>query len=112
MRLRPAAASAAVGAEADLERLATFTRAELARCLPGLRVAAGRDRWYVEPDAFPRFDVGCYRRLAQLRRVAEAERRRGRRIYLAGDYWMEATLDGAARSGLRAAGELLADRTH
>jgi len=110
VRLRPAAAIAAIGPAVDFQRLAAFARAELARCLPGLRVSAARDHWQVEPFAFPRFEVGVYRRLARLRRVAEAERRRGRRIYLAGDYWMEATLDGAARSGLRAAGELLADR--
>lgn len=111
VRLRPAAALGAACRSADLDRLAVFVRAELARCLPSLRLRLqlGAGRWVVERNAFPGFAVGAYRNIARLRRIADAERRRGRRLYLAGDYWIEGTLDGAARSGQRAARELLAD---
>jgi len=60
-------------------------------------------------QALPLFPVGRYRELASLRRVAADRRGAGRRIYLAGDYLADPTLDGAVRSGLRAAAELTAD---
>jgi oxygen-dependent protoporphyrinogen oxidase len=60
-------------------------------------------------QALPLFPVGRYRELATLRRVAADRRAAGRRIYLAGDYLADPTLDGAVRSGMRAAAELAAD---
>ncbi|MDD9801161.1 MAG: FAD-dependent oxidoreductase [Deltaproteobacteria bacterium] len=69
-----------------------------------LRFAALR-RW---PAAVPRFPVGCYRALARFRRF-EAERlAEGRRLAYAGDYLCAPTLEGAVRSGQRAARALLA----
>jgi len=69
-----------------------------------LRFAALR-RW---PAAVPRFPVGRYRALARFRRF-EAERlAEGRRLAYAGDYLCAPTLEGAVRSGQRAARALLA----
>jgi protoporphyrinogen/coproporphyrinogen III oxidase len=61
------------------------------------------------PEAWPRFDVGAFRRLARLRAVQADRRAAGRRLYLAGDWLAAPTLEGAAASGRRAADELLAD---
>ncbi len=97
-------------ADADPEQLARVLPGELSRWLPGLRLRVAESLWHAEPEAFPHFAVGTYRCIARLRRVAASERARGRRLYLAGDYWIESSLEGAARSGLRAAEEVLADR--
>jgi len=80
----------------------------LARLYPragnALRFAALRRR----PAAVPRFPVGRYRALARFRRF-EAERlAEGRRLAYAGDYLCAPTLEGAVRSGQRAARALLA----
>jgi oxygen-dependent protoporphyrinogen oxidase len=61
------------------------------------------------PAAWPRFDVGAYRALARLRSVSAERRHAGRRVYLAGDFLAAPTLEGAVRSGLRAAGDALDD---
>jgi len=61
------------------------------------------------PEAVPRFDVGRYRRLAQLRTLQAEQRAGGRRLYFAGDHWLAPTLEGAVASGRRAAAELAAD---
>jgi oxygen-dependent protoporphyrinogen oxidase len=61
------------------------------------------------PLAWPRFDVGAYRALARFREVQLDRRRRGRRLYLAGDHLASPTLEGAVVSGLRAAADLLSD---
>jgi predicted NAD/FAD-dependent oxidoreductase len=63
-------------------------------------------RW---ESALPHFDVGRYRRLAQLRVLGAEQRALGRRVYFAGDHWLAPTLEAAAASGLRAARELCAD---
>lgn len=68
-----------------------------------LRFAALR-RW---PAAFPRFPVGRYRALARFRRFEAARRAEGRRLAYAGDYLCAPTLEGAVRSGQRAARALL-----
>ena len=60
-------------------------------------------------EALPLFPVGRYRQLRDLRRVSADRRAAGRRVYVAGDYLADPTLDGAVRSGLRAAAELAAD---
>ncbi len=57
--------------------------------------------------AWPRFEVGRYRALARLRRVLEDRQRAGRRLYLAGDWMVAGTLEGAVVSGIRAAEQLL-----
>jgi oxygen-dependent protoporphyrinogen oxidase len=60
-------------------------------------------------EALPLFPVGRYRELERLRRVGADRRAAGRRLYLAGDYLADPTLDGAVRSGLRAASDVAAD---
>jgi len=81
----------------------------VARCLPGGLSASGDSIVCRFPAAWPRFDVGAFRRLARLRAVQADRRAAGRRLYLAGDWLAAPTLEGAAASGRRAAEELLAD---
>ena len=59
--------------------------------------------------AFPLFPVGRYREFAKLARAGEAQRARGRRVYLAGDYLQAPNLEGAIQSAERAAAECLED---
>jgi oxygen-dependent protoporphyrinogen oxidase len=51
----------------------------------------------------PLFDVGRYRAIARWQRVQDDLRSRGRRLYLAGDYLVSPTLEGAAVAAERAA---------
>jgi len=62
-----------------------------------------------EKRAVPRFDVGRYRAIADFTRVQADSRRRGRRIYFAGDYLMGPGWDAALRSGYRAAADVEED---
>jgi len=62
-----------------------------------------------EKRAVPRFDVGRYRAIADFTRVQADWRRRGRRIYFAGDYLMGPGWDAALRSGYRAAADIEED---
>jgi oxygen-dependent protoporphyrinogen oxidase len=80
-----------------------------ARCLPGGLDPAGDSVLCRYPAAWPRFDVGAFRRLARLRGALVDRRAAGRRLYLAGDWLSAPTLEGAAASGRRAADEVLAD---
>ena len=50
-------------------------------------------------EAWPRFEVGAFRRVARLRGVGADRRAAGRRLYLAGDHLALPTLEGAALSG-------------
>jgi protoporphyrinogen/coproporphyrinogen III oxidase len=59
--------------------------------------------------AHPRFDVGRYRALERLRRIGSDRRRSGRRVYLAGDYWIGPSVEAAVISGERAAAEAASD---
>lgn len=81
----------------------------LARALPGGLEPSGDSLVCRFPAAWPRFDVGTFRRLARLRAVQADRRAAGRRLYLAGDWLAAPTLEGAAASGRRAAEEVLAD---
>jgi len=77
--------------------------------LPGtsssLRAAAvGR-----APAGARRLAPGWFRSLARLRRVGAERRAEGRRLYLAGEHLASPRLDAQVASGLRAAGEVLAD---
>jgi hypothetical protein len=54
----------------------------------------------------PRFDVGAYRALTRFARVQADRRAAGRRLAFAGDYRIHPSLEGAVRSGERAAAEL------
>jgi oxygen-dependent protoporphyrinogen oxidase len=62
-----------------------------------------------EKRAVPRFDVGRYREIADFTRVQADCRRRGRRIYFAGDYLMGPGWNAALRSGYRAAADVAED---
>jgi oxygen-dependent protoporphyrinogen oxidase len=62
-----------------------------------------------EKRAVPRFDVGRYRAIADFTRVQADCRRRGRRIYFAGDYLMGPGWNAALRSGYRAAADVAED---
>jgi protoporphyrinogen oxidase len=62
-----------------------------------------------EKRAIPRFDVGRYRAIADFTRIQADSRRRGRRIYFAGDFLMGPGWNAALRSGYRAAAEVEAD---
>lgn len=83
--------------------------AAVARVLPGGLDATGDTAVCRFPEAWPRFEVGAFRRLARLRGVLADRRAAGRRLYLAGDWLAAPGLEGAAASGRRAADELLAD---
>jgi oxygen-dependent protoporphyrinogen oxidase len=81
----------------------------VARVLPGGLDPVGDAIVCRFPGAWPRFDVGAFRRLARLRAVLADRRAAGRRLYPAGDWLAAPSLEGAAASGRRAAEELLAD---
>lgn len=81
----------------------------LARLVPGCARELRVVRASRHPEAFPLFPVGRYRELARLRRVQLDRRALGRRLYFAGDHLAEPTLEGAVRSGLRAASDLARD---
>ena len=70
---------------------------------PGLRSALVFSRVLRTPRAWPRFDVGHYRRIERLERLWSELRREGRRLYLAGDHLVDPSWSGAFASGLRAA---------
>jgi oxygen-dependent protoporphyrinogen oxidase len=111
-RVPDGASLARLVARADwsAERLAAADDAiakELARCLFRLFPAAENrvrfsrvTRW---ARALPRFQVGRYRALASFVRVQADRRAVGRRLYFAGDYLADPSLEGALASGLRAA---------
>jgi oxygen-dependent protoporphyrinogen oxidase len=81
------------------------------RLFPGVASTVRFSTLQRHSDAVPRFDVGRYRALARLRAVQADLRAQGRRLYFAGDHWVAPTLEGAIASGVRAAAELLEDRT-
>jgi protoporphyrinogen oxidase len=76
---------------------------------PAARAAVDFARVFRSEDAWPRFDVGHYHALERLARIGGERRREGRRVYLAGDYRMDPSWNGAVASGLRAARELADD---
>jgi len=81
----------------------------LARLVRGAGGALRLARVERHSGAFPRFPAGRYRELARFRRIQADRRALGRRLYFAGDHLAEPTLEGAVRSGLRAADEALHD---
>lgn len=91
------------------EVLAEELSRAVARCVPGGLDFSGDGLLARFPGAWPRFDVGAYRRLARLRAVQIDRRSAGRRLYFAGDWLAAPSLEGAVASGQRAAADLLAD---
>ena len=95
--------------DTDDEKVAAELRRAAEQCVPGGLEVAGDGVVARFPDAWPRFEVGAFRRLAALRAVQTDRRTAGRRLYFAGDWLAAPSLEGAAASGQRAAAELLAD---
>jgi protoporphyrinogen oxidase len=70
---------------------------------PGLQRSVEFARVLRVRQGAPRFEVGRYRAIARWHRVQDDLRARGRRLYLAGDYLVGPTLEGAAVAAERAA---------
>jgi protoporphyrinogen oxidase len=80
-----------------------------ARIRPGAESAVLFSKLYRVERALPRFGVGHYRQIARFERVQRELRREGRRLYFAGDYLMDPTLEGALASARRAAAAVAED---
>jgi len=80
-----------------------------ARIRPGVESAVLFSKLFRVERALPRFDVGRYREIAGFERVQSDLRREGRRLYFAGDYLMDPSLEGAIASAHRAAAAVAAD---
>lgn len=91
------------------DELSGALRNAVARCVPGGFEFFGDGCLARFPGAWPRFEVGAFRRLARFRAVQDDRRAAGRRLYFAGDWLAAPSLEGAVASGRRAALELLAD---
>jgi protoporphyrinogen oxidase len=76
---------------------------------PGLQRAVEFTRVLRVQHGAPRFDVGRYRAIARWQRVQDDLCARGRRLYVAGDYLVAPTLEGAAVSAERAADAVCRD---
>jgi oxygen-dependent protoporphyrinogen oxidase len=81
----------------------------LQRLHPGSSSAVRFSAVRRHPRAYPRFDVGRYREIARFRKLERDLRAEGRRLYFAGDYLVDPSLEGAVTSGLRAADQILRD---
>ena len=78
------------------DALAKEIAAEVERMLPGVVAGGGTVRRF--PLAWPRFDVGHYRALAQFRAVEADRAAAGRPLFFAGDWLAAPTLEGAVGS--------------
>ena len=83
--------------------------AAFGRTHPDYRNAVGFQRVMRVARALPRFEVGRYRAIAQFEGMQAGWRRRGRRLYFAGDYRIDPSWNGAIISGTRAAVEVECD---
>ncbi len=81
----------------------------LQRLHPGSSSAVSFTAVWRHRRAFPCFEVGRYREIARFRKLQRELRARGRRLYFAGDYLVDPSLEGAVTSGLRAADQILGD---
>ena len=81
-----------------------------ARVHPGAELAVLFSKLYRVERAVPRFAVGHYRGIARFERVQRALRREGRRLYFAGDYLVDPSLEGALASAQRAAAAVAEDQ--
>jgi oxygen-dependent protoporphyrinogen oxidase len=80
-----------------------------ARVVPGAQAAVLFTKLFRVERFMPRFGVGHYRQIARLEAVEQGLRREGRRLYVAGDYRMDPSLEGAVSSGWRAASKVIED---
>ena len=85
------------------ETLCKELLAAFARFHPGAHSAVLFRHLFRVQAAQPRFEVGHYRRIARLESVARELRQEGRRLYLAGDYLVDPSLEGALASAQRVA---------
>jgi len=83
--------------------------AAFARIQPGAEPAVMLSKLFRVERALPCFEVGRYREIARFERVQRALRADGRRLYFAGDYLMDPSLEGALASGARAAAAVAED---
>jgi len=100
---------ARVHAGATDEVVAKELRAHLVRLDPRFDVPVRVCKVLRTNRAFPRFDVGRYRALAQFQRVQADRRAQGRRLYFAGDYLQGPGVESALVSGLRVARNVASD---
>jgi protoporphyrinogen oxidase len=105
--LRATGSFAAAHPETPSETLEKELLAEIDRIWPGFGRSVDFTRVFRHRYGAPRFDVGAYRALARFERVQGDRRAAGRRLEFAGDYRVHPSLEGAVRSGERAAAELL-----
>jgi protoporphyrinogen oxidase len=89
---------------ATKELLAAFARIQR-----GAEPAVLLSKLFRVERALPRFEVGRYREIARFERVQRDLRGEGRRLYFAGDYLMDPSLEGALASGFRAAAAVAED---
>jgi oxygen-dependent protoporphyrinogen oxidase len=105
--LRAGDAFARAHAAAPDDTVAKELLPTLAKLQPG--AAPGATRVFRWPAALPRFDVGRYRALERFQRVQRDRRAAGRRLYFAGDWLVDPSIEGALRAGERAAAAVLED---
>jgi oxygen-dependent protoporphyrinogen oxidase len=105
--LRATARFAAAHPETPSETLEKELLAEIDRLWPGFGRSVDFTRVFRHRHGAPRFDVGAYRALARFERMQADRRAAGRGLEFAGDYRVHPSLEGAVRSGERAAAALL-----
>ncbi len=75
---------------------------------PGLIRSVGDAQLCRIERGVPELPVGHFRRMSTLREILRGQRAAGRAFACAGDYELRPTIESAAHSGSRAAGELMA----
>jgi oxygen-dependent protoporphyrinogen oxidase len=110
--LRATGSFASAHPETPSETLEKELLAELDRLWPGFARSVEFTRVFRHRYGAPLFGVGAYRALARFRRVQADRRAAGRRVAFAGDYLVHPSLEGAVRSGERAAAALLGGEEH
>lgn len=91
------------------ETLIKELMAAFARIHPSAESAVRFTKLFRLEAARPRFEVGRYRKISHFERVQRSLRDDGRRLYFAGDYLVDPSLEGAYVSGVRAADAVSAD---
>jgi protoporphyrinogen oxidase len=107
--LRATGEFSAASFDAPEEALVKELLAAFARIHPGAESAVMFTKLFRVARALPSFDVGRYRAIANFERVQRELRGEGRRLYFAGDYLMDPSLEGAVASGHRVAAAVAED---